>query len=180
MPKYKPMLIDVDNDGYNYALKRAKEKVHLYNKALAWCQQHIDVTDCEGFSASFSHYFKQEYHLLNKDKIKLDIRIEKILDLMDISLFELERIEADYRSNDSPLQFNNGVPLPDIKIRDYEIYTKSSEENERLRDARKFIEALKRLSHHTKIYPLNIQGATSNLVRYDLRSNEYSVNLRGV
>jgi hypothetical protein len=148
MPKYKPMLLSVDSDGYSFALKRAKEKVHLYNKALAWCQQHIDVTDFEAFSASFSQYFKQEYYLLNKDKIKLDIRIEKILDLMDISLFEL--------------------------------YTKSSEENERLRDARAFIEALNRLNRHTKIYPLNIQSATSNLVRYNMRSNEYSINLRGV
>lgn len=180
MPKYKPMLIDVDNDGYNYALKRAKEKVHLYNKALAWCQQYIDVTDCEGFSASFSHYFKQEYHMLNKDKIRLDIRIEKILDLMDISLFELERMEADYRGNDSPLQFNNGVPVPDINIRDYEIYTKSSEENERLRDARKFIEALQKLSQHTIVYPLNIMRGTSNVIRYDGIKDEYSVNIRGV
>ena len=174
------MLLSVDSDGYSFALTRAKEKVHLYNKALAWCQQHIDVTDFEAFSASFSDYFKQEYYMLNKDKIKLDIRIEKILDLMDISLFELERIEADYRGNDAPIQFNNGVPVPDIKMRDFEIYTKSSEENERLRDARAFIEALKRLSRHTKIYPLNIQSGTSNMVRYNMRSNEYSINLRGV
>lgn len=173
------MLLKTDTDGYNLAMKRAKEKIHLYNKALAWCQQYIDVSDFEAFSDSFTHYFKEQYYLLNKDKIKLDIKIEKILDLMDVSLFELEGIEADYRGNSSPLQFNNGVPVPDINQKDFEVYTNSSEENEKLRDARAFIDAVKRLGRHTKIYPLNIQSATSNMVQYNLRNNEYSINLRG-
>ena len=55
----------------------------------------------------------------------------------------------------------------------YERYTKSSEDNAKLRDFRAFIEALERLSKHTHIYPRQMQLATSSLVCYDLRSREY-------
>lgn len=178
MPKYKPMLISTNEEGYQISLKKAEEKCRLFHEALSWANQHVLIDDFKAFSDSFTDYFKEAYRLIHKNNIKLDIRVEKILDLMDVPIEELHKIEEKFKSNDSPIHIDENGVKPNINKRDFELYTSSSEENEKLRDARAFLDALKKLERHTKVYPINIQQATSQMIQYNIRNNTYSVNLR--
>ncbi len=176
MPKYKPMLISFDESGYNHAIKRGNEKIEILNKAIQWAEKHIVISDVELFARSFSKFFMDQYYESNKDKIQLDIKVDKLLELVGINIFELRDLEDKFNSMNDKLDYSDGIkPLVDRSL--YENYTKSSVENDKLRAGRKLIEVIKTCESFTKIYPMSIQQATSNLLSYDIRRNKYLVNI---
>ena len=59
----------------------------------------------------------------------------------------------------------------------YQLWTVSEEQNERLRIGREFIKAVEHLSDYTKVYPLDVSRGVSQLISYDIRSQKYFVNL---
>lgn len=178
MPKYKPMLIGTDSEGYDVAIMQAEDKCATFTSAVKWASQYVDINDFEAFSESFTAYFKEIFYAKYKGRIDLNISVEKLLSLMDIELGLLTSLEEDFRSNKSVVSIDDGRIVPVVNKADFETYTRSSEENEKLRDSRSFIEALNRLGKHTTISPLNIQRATSNLISYNINRGEYSVILR--
>ena len=117
-----------------------------------------------------------KYYESNKDKIQLDIKVDKLLELVGINIFELRDIEDKFNSMNDKLDYSDGVkPVVDKSL--YENYTKSSVENDKLRAGRKLIEVIKNFESFTKIYPMSIRQATSNLLTYDIRRNKYLVNI---
>lgn len=181
MPKYKPMLIRFDEEGYNLELKQAHDKIEAFKKALVFAQQYIIVSDYERFSESFTEYFKNSIHESNRGKIQLDINVSKLLDLLDIDISPLVHLERLYDSNSSVLSFDKPltIPTPLVERKKHEVYTTSAEQNEALRDGRRFIDAIQYLAKHTTVYPYNFQSGTNNFIGYDIRRQEYFVNLKG-
>ena len=78
MTKYKPMLVHFDEVSYQKAIEEAEQKIHIYNKALAWSENHIKINTPKLFAESFTQYFKDRFYDLHKDKISLDISVDKI------------------------------------------------------------------------------------------------------
>lgn len=177
MPKYKPMLIRFDSDSYNHELKKCNEKIAIIKEAIAWAENHIVIFDKEEFAQSFTAFFRKEYYESNKDKIHLDIQIDRLLDLVGIDLTRLQVLESKFNSIDSELDYTDGIE-PKIDRKQFEVYTKSSEENEILRDGRNFLDALERIERHVKIYPANIISGTSSLIGYDIRKGEFHINVQ--
>ena len=94
MPKYKPMLIAFDDREYNEAIQKGNEKVEILTQAIQWAEKHIVVFDREQFAKSFTKFFLEEYYESHKHKIHLDIRVEKLLELVGINIFELRELTA--------------------------------------------------------------------------------------
>ena len=182
MPKYKPMLIHFDEEGYKRAARWAMDKVVKYNDAKRFAEKHIVVADTKAFAGSFTSYFKRVFMDSHRDKIQLEISVDKLLDLMDIDLLPLAHLESKYRDNKSLLSFDtpDGVPAPVIDKTQFETYTNSSEQNEVLRDTRRLIEAIQKVEQHTHVYPANFVAATSNLLGYDMRKGKYYPNLHNL
>ena len=190
MSKYKPMLISFDEEGYNYESKKAEEKLEILEKAIDWINNspvnlsgNLTEVIVNSMDESFCQFYTQKIWEMNKDKIQLDISKDKLLDLLGIDLTELKLLEDQYKSIETnPLEF---YPLNDdgkyiefsfrfpVNRKAYERYTSSAEENQKLKDYRTFIEALDKLSNHCHIYAQQIQIATSNFVRYDIRKGRY-------
>ena len=176
MPKYKPMLISFDEDAYNKAIQRGNQKITILNQAIQWAEKHIVINDLVMFANSFTKYFSEEYYESNRHKIQLDVKIDKLLELVGINLFELRDLEDKFNSMNDILDYNGEVtPVVDKSL--YESWTKSSVENDKLRAGRKLIEVIRSCESFTKIYPMTIQQATSNLLSYDIRKNSYFVNI---
>lgn len=175
------MLIRFDKEGYNLELKQAQDKIEAFKKALVFAQQYIIVSDYERFSEGFTEYFKNSIHESNRGKIQLDINVSKLLDLLDIDISPLFHLERLYDNNSSVLSFYKPltIPKPLVERKKYEVYTTSAEQNEALRDGRRFIEAIQHLAKHTTVYPYNFQSGTNNFIGYDIRRQEYFVNLKG-
>ena len=62
-------------------------------KAIEVASYHIAIEDPEEFSKDFIAYFKKEFYKKHKDKVMLDISVEKILDLLDVNLLPLQNLE---------------------------------------------------------------------------------------
>ena len=178
MPKYKPMLVHFDEEGYKRAARWAMEKVVNFNDAKKFAEKHIEIKDTRAFADSFTRYFKAEFISKNREKIQLDISVEKLLDLMEIDLMPIAYLENKFNSNESLLSFDSpdGIPAPIIDKSQFEIYTNSSHQNAVLRDARGLIEAIQKVQKHTTVYPANIISGTSNLIGYDIRKQLYYID----
>ena len=170
------MLVSFDERGYNYEIEKGLKKISIFRDALKWAEKHIIVTDKKEFAKSFSKYFMMEYYESNKDKIKLDIKVDKLLDLVGINIMELRFLEDNFNQNNAVIEYGD-ILKPIVDKAPFELWTNSSEQNEKLRAGRKLIEVINQAGEHTKIYPADIQRATSNFLTYDIRKQEYQVNV---
>ena len=171
------MLVAFDEVGYREAIQKGEQKTQIFKDALKWCDQYIDGIYLEAFAKSFTKEFQHRYYEANKDKIKLDIKIDKLLELVGINIFELRDLEDKFNNHQSVFVIDKNGFGCKVDKKPYEKWTKSSEENEKLRQGRKLIEAIQSCNNFTTIYPVNIQAATCNFITYDIRKGEYFVNV---
>lgn len=186
MSQYKPMLIRFDERSYKEALSKASEKESLWREAISWIKdnftnwkQPTDSAELNTLHNSFTEYFRDKYWETNKDLVKLPISIDKILDLMEIDIRALSYIEREYKAFDYKPKFNTGEISFPVDKTPFEMYTRSSEENQKLKLARKFIDILEEVSEVTHVYHKNIQTAVSNFVIFDMRENRFFANVIG-
>jgi len=184
MSKYRPVLINIDNEGVKMAKRRSNEKLALFNKAIDWIESKgIEIRLSQGSTGvklhdSFVRYFSEAFYEFNKDKNLLGLSAEKLMELKEINLSELAQIESKYKSYELVAEFNSDGQISfTVNLKVYERYTTSSEENAKLRDYKKFIDAINVISKHTHIYPYQMVLATSGEIKYDLAKQEYYPNL---
>ena len=178
MPKFRPVLIHFDYEGYNRESKRAEEKKALFIEAVNWMESRgVNLLGDESLKSIHKNmlgFFTDYIWQSNKAKIQLEIPKEKLLNLLDIDTSELSYIQANYESYSLEPKFNGDEGIQfEIDKAPFERYTKSADENRKLRDFRTFVEALEKLSEHCHIYPHKISSATSSFVGYDLRKGEF-------
>ena len=181
MSKYRPVLINIDNEGVKMAKKRSNEKLALFNKAIDWIKDkgiEVSISDSKQLHDSFVRYFSEAFYELYRDKNLLGLSAEKLMEVKEINLSELAQIEMRYKNYELETEFNSdgSISFP-VNLKVYERYTKSSEENAKLRDYRKFIDAIELVSKHTHIYPHQIALATSGEIKYDLANQKYIPNI---
>ena len=171
------MLVSFDERGYNEAINKGEQKTQIFKDALEWCNQYVEGLYLKGFAKSFTKEFMARYYELNKDKIQLEIKIDKLLELVGINIFELRDLEDKFNNHPSEFEVNETGFGCKVERRPYEQWTTSSEQNEKLRMGKRLIEVIEACNPHTKIYPATIQQATSNFIIYDIRKGKYFVSI---
>ena len=126
--------------------------------------------------------FKDEWYKIHSKKIELKVNLEKLLELTEVYISELQLLEEKYR------KLNADITIVDdkksklfkyasvVKEDDYCIYTKDKKENDKVVKLKKFLKSLKEVEEFTTVYPANIQSGLSNAVRYDISENEYVIS----
>ena len=83
MSQYKSMLVFTDEISYQSAMAKARDKVNIFNNA--WELLPIISIDTKKFAEGFTAYFKREFYKKHKNKIQLDISVDKLLGLLDVT-----------------------------------------------------------------------------------------------
>lgn len=188
MSKFKPMLIRFDEDGFNTEVHRMETKSNILSKALEWMHKNSanvkftpkDEYEWNELDRGFVEWFKKKYWEVNSDLVKLPITVDKALDLMEVNLAPLWTLWKQYKDIvplHCPLEADDGIFFI-VPKEPYQVYTKSAEENKKLKLGRKLIQVLEEVDEVSHIYPLDIQKGTSELLKYNLRRAEYTVNIR--
>ena len=177
MKKFKPMLIRTDNEGLQMAKKRISDKISLFNKAVEWASKYTEIRNVEAFEADMVSEFKRDLLHKHEKSIGLPINADKLIELLDVPMYEFNRIAKDYYEIGVDVKVVDGTPTADVDKSDYQLWTVSEEQNEKLRIGREFIKAVEHLSDYTKVFPFDVSRGVSQLISYDIRSQQYYVNL---
>ena len=190
MVEFKPIEYGFNKVGYNQANKEAKEKLEILDEMLVWCaNKEIFIKskkDMQMFAISPVNHFKHLWYEKNSKKIELPINVDKLLDLMDINIFELQQLAIKYEKNRAELGI---VDDKKTKLFKYAIqvdrnkfcqYTTSAEQNKKLKALQKFIKEVKAIEKIVgKVYPYDICNALGRgqHLGYDISSSEFKINL---
>ena len=175
--KFKPMLIRTDSEGLQMANKQIKDKLALFDKAMEWTSKHTEIRNIEAFESAMVAEFKRDLLHKHEKNIGLPINAEKLIDLLDIPIAEFNSIVKRYYEIDVDVKFVDGTPIAEVDKTDYQLWTVSEEQNEKLRIGRDFIKAVEHISDFTKVYPFDVARGVSHLISYDIRKQEFNVNL---
>ena len=180
MKTFRKQLVSFNEKEYNRAVEDAKRKIETFNQALSFAEKHIVVFDKEAFAQNFVEFFKAEFHKVHQEQNTLGLSPDKLLFVKEVDLTRLNNLQRTFKEDESAISFDttDGTPKPDIDKTPYEVWTESPEQNERLRIGQTLIDALRKASAHTKIYPLTVQQATNSLVKFNVRTNDYTVNMK--
>ena len=111
------------------------------------------------------------------DAVKIEISVEKLMFLLDINISELVSIQSAISKSIVKAQVIDNEFVCKVDKENYQTYTKSQDENDKLIAGNNLAKALELASKYVKIYPLNIQQATSGFLQYKLSSNSYAIRL---
>ena len=184
--KFTPIKLHFDKLAYKRACKEAEEKLHILDQMLVWCANNNAYIKTKVLMKSFLldpiQTFKDEWYKIHSKKIELKVNLEKLLELTEVYISELQLLEEKYR------KLNADITIVDdkksklfkyasvVKEDDYCIYTKDEKENDKVVKLKKFLKSLKEVEEFTTVYPANIQSGLSNAVRYDISDNEYVIS----
>jgi len=184
--KFKPIKLHFDKLAYKRARKDAEEKLHILDQMLVWCANNNAYIKTKELMSSFLldpvNTFKQEWFKIHSKKIELKVNLEKLLELTEVYVLELQLLAEKYSKMTS-----NIIIVDDkksklfkyasvVKEDDYCVFTKDQAENNKVVKLKKFLKSLKEVEEFTTVYPANIQSGLSNAVRYDISENEYVIS----
>lgn len=176
---FKKQPVRTNAEGYKTALNKAKNGVHLLEEALDFCSKYIDVNkvDLREFKDNMVNEFKRVFYEKHRASLQLEVKVEKILQLLDVSITTLVQIHDNFNKlNTDKIGVSKGKYVVKVKESDYVVYTINEEQNKKLEVANKLIDAVNEVSRYSKVYPLNFTSGTSNFIGYDLRSQEFYLN----
>ena len=179
MKTFKKQLVFFDEIGYKETVEKAQRKLQTFSQALSFAEKHIVVFDKESFAQGFVQFFKAEFYKMHQENNTLGLSIDKLLFVKDIDLTRLENLERTFKDDKTELTFDTTNGNPDIIVdrKPFERWTDNDAENERLKLGKSLIDVIEKASVITKIYPLTLSQATSGLVTYNMRTNQYLVNV---
>lgn len=184
--EFKPIKLSFQKYEYERACKEAEEKLLALDKMLVWSANkgvYIKSKDLmKNFLFDPIGTFKEEWYRIHSGKIELNVSIDKLLQLLEVNINELEALDENVRKLDALI-----IVVDDKKSKlfkyassvsqeDYTIYTKNEKENIKVSKLRKYLKSLEDVAEFTKVYPLNICNGLSNIITYDLRDNKYQIN----
>tara|TARA_R100000426_G_C4799796_1_gene102077 strand:+ start:319 stop:894 length:576 start_codon:yes stop_codon:yes gene_type:complete len=183
---FKPIILSFNKLNYQRACKEAEEKLHLLDQMLVWCARNGAYIKTKGLMSSFLldpvQTFKDEWYRIHSKKIELKVNLDKLLELTEVYVSELQSLEEKYRKLNAFISIVNDNKSKLFKYasvvnkEDYYVYTKSEKENEKVLKLKKFLASLKEVEEFTSVYPAHIQSGLSNAVRYDISENEYVIS----
>jgi len=184
--EFKPVKLHFDKWTYNRACKQSEDKLIALDKMSVWSANKGVYIKTKDLMMSFLNdpvsTFKDEWYRVNKEKIGINVNVDKLLELCDINIRELEVLREGVKKYDAKIGITDDKKTKLYKYyaivneEDFTVYTKSAKENERVNKLKRFLKALEDVGEFTKVYPANIQQGLSNAVQFDLRDNKYVIN----
>ncbi len=114
--------------------RQAKEKLELLNKAIEWCKikgvKLETKKEKEEFKIDFVEFFKKKFYSINGTKTGLPLNVNKLMDLLDINILELQRILDKYLNNPIRIQIRKGEYSAAVTPEKYVMFTKTELEND--------------------------------------------------
>ena len=138
------------------------------------------------FAVSPVNHFKHLWYEKNSKKIDLDINIDKLLDLMDINVKELEQMAIKYEKEREILAIADDKKTKLFKYciqvdrNKFARFTTSEEQNKKVKAINSFLKEVKKLEKDVcKIYPYDLCMALGggHLMRYNTRDDKYEITL---
>ena len=177
--KFKPIMVSFDKTGYDHATERAKQKLDLLDQASVWVHNNIPVkgdVNMKHLHKDMLEYLKDAVLVAFHDVNQLGLSANKLIEAKEIPFQQLIEIQKKYDALDVEVKFVKNVPQVIVERKDFEIWTTSERQNQRLLAGNKFINNLSDLSKYAHVYPQNIMTGTSGFIRFDMRDNKYYVN----
>ena len=179
--KFTPMKVYTDTHAYRQAQDKAETKIKILNNAMVWCSEYIntDEIDREIFKDDFMAEFERLFIKKNKGIVNKELSIDKLLFLLDVDSTPLVGFQNEYNRYEAVIEVaENGIDYTcKIDAKDYSLYTKNVEENEKVITGNNLIHALELISKYTKGDPFTVQQAVSGFLHYDMRDNKYRVRI---
>ena len=178
--KFKPRLVQFNQEGYDQQCKIAQQKLELLEKGKQLALEHIKEVKLKEFANDMVSYLQQEIIKANAEMKKLKLSDDKILYLLDKekALKNLEAIQIQFESINLSMNWRNDEPNIKVSKEDYSKFTKSEEQNEKLQAFLDVIIALENLTQYVKVYKGDVANVTSQAIRGDFRTNKLTINPR--
>ena len=175
--KFKKKVITINNEGLKQAENVAEAKITLLQKAIDEAKKHVTIDDLKAFSEDFIFYTTKKIIDKNKSLKSLNLSPDKVLSLLDIDLNKLYNIQVEFEENKTQLLFDKeGSPFTRVDKEQFIKYTKSEEENERLKAIQNLIASIEDLQQYYHVYKGDLQRVTSNAFRWDMRTSQWNIN----
>lgn len=176
-PAFKPVEISRDLHKLRQLEKEAKDKLDLLEEAQKEATKHASIDNLKGFVEDFTQYTTKRILANNKAFEELNLRDEKVLDLLDIDLSKLAHLQIEFEQNKAKLYFNDkGEPFTKIEDADYIHYTENQDQNDKLKTINNFIKSLDDLGKLITVQEYHFARATSGLLYVDMASSTLKVN----
>ena len=174
--KFKKQKVWFEESAYNRAIKDAEKKITLLQDCINWVKYHIKEVNTEEFRLDMVAYFLKQLGKEKKEFAQLQIRSEKIADLLDINVRELQSLEALYNNAIGSIKFIKGKAQVDVSKETFTTYTASQKQNEELAVANDLIGAIERLQEIRTVYPIHIVNSFGGFLNYHQGKQQWRLN----
>ncbi len=179
MNKFKPIMVNFNEEDYNNAQKVAKKKLELLDKASVWIHNQLDDTIKVNFKKmchNMVHFFEDLILEFYKDKNQLGLSPKKLIEAKEINIQELHKIKFEYDNCLGDIIIKDNVPSIRLERKGFETWTTKESQNKKLIAGNKLISALNEFNKDNSLYHNWIIQGTGGYLRYDLRKNKYYVS----
>jgi len=182
--KFVPMLISFDERGLENAEKEAKEKLAVLDQGSVWVHNNLELGEnkinYKRFHNNMVEHFLDLVSLVFKDVNQLGLSARKLIEAKEIPVLELLNIQTRYDklSIGSEVTFNGNVPTVQVLKENFQTWSTSEKQNKKIVFGNQMIKAINDLtdSLNVKVYPLDIQRATSGFITFDRYRNAYGIS----
>jgi hypothetical protein len=176
---FKPIMISFFEDDYKEAEEKAKSKLELLDKASVWIHNQLDNNikiNMRKLSVDMVTHFEDLVLEFYKDQNQLGLSAKKLIEVKEINIYELQKIDDAYSSIQGKVITNGNIPSIKVQRRDFETWTTNDKQNKNLLLGNKLISALNDFGKEKHIYQSYITQATGGYIRYDMAKQRYYVN----
>ena len=174
--KFEKQKVWFEESAYNRAIKDAEKKITLLQDCINWVKYHIKEVKTEEFRLDMVAYFLKQLGKEKKEFAQLQIRPEKVADLLDINVRELQSLEALYNNAIGSIKFTRGKAQVDVSKETFTTYTETQKQNEELAVANDLINAIERLQEIRTVYPIHIVNSFGGFLNYHQGKQQWRLN----
>jgi hypothetical protein len=174
--EFKKKLVWFEESAYNRAIKDAEKKISLLEDCINWVKYHIKEVKTEEFRLDMVAYFLRQLGKEKKEFAQLQIRPEKVADLLDINTAELSRLEAIYNNSIGSIKFTKDKAEVDVSKETFKTYTETQKQNDELEIANDLINAIERLQKVRTVYPVQIISSFGGFLNYHQGTQKWKLN----
>ena len=174
--KFKRQKIWFEESAYIRAVKDAEKKIILLEDCINWVKYHIKEVKTEEFRLDMVSYFLKQLGKEKKEFATLNIKPEKVADLLDINVRELQSLEALYNNAVGSIKFTKGKAEVDVSKETFTTYTETQKQNEELAVANDLINAIKKLQEIRTVYPIHIVNSFGGFLNYHQGKQQWRLN----
>jgi len=159
--------IFVDTDGFNREQSSYNKKKQLEQNIRFLVKKLTKQLTNSEFYKDIPTNFYKAIEKAYKNSNPMNLKGQKLVQLLEIDTTELFNLDRQYQA------------VKDAKepsLVNFTEYAETSEEIAKYNACKNVIEACNTLDLYIKVFPFNIQQATKNAVKWDMRKNQLVVN----